>query len=200
MQPSTVFQKAATWPIFSAKSLSSWEQMRRDRKLPAEKAWMPPRRRLIVCWAILHDQYLVRIAPEHFTEYHEPLWGIENPRLLATALAFGASIGPGLILGIVCAVAGRRGSAKKVSPRFILLGAVVVVCSVELVASGSGFWVFRTNRTFYPESWFPDETLPIRITQTIQITSYLASAVFSTFLVFAILRRRRMASSSREES
>jgi len=155
---------------------------------------------VIVCWAILHDQYLVRIAPEHFTEYHEPLWGIENPRLLATALAFGASIGPGLILGIVCAIAGRRGSANKVSPRFILFGAFAVVCSVELVASGSGFWVIRTNSTFYPESWFPDETLPIRITQTIQITSYLASAVFSTFLVFAILRRRRMASSSREES
>lgn len=155
---------------------------------------------VIVCWAILHDQYLVRIAPEHFTEYHEPLWGIENPALLAAVLAFGASIGPGLILGIVCAIAGRRGSANKVSPRFILLGAVAVVCSVELVASGSGFWVFRTNRTFYPESWFPDETLPIRITQTIQITTYLASAVFSTFLVFAILRRRRMASPSHLES
>lgn len=151
---------------------------------------------VIVSWAILHDQYLVRIAPEHFTEYHEPLWGIENPPLLAVALAFGASIGPGLILGIACAIAGRRGSAKKVSPRFILLGAVVVVCSVELIASLSGFWVFRTNRTFYPEGWFPDETLPIKITQTIQITSYLASAVFSTFLVFAIIRRRRTGSSS----
>ncbi len=54
----------------------------------------------VFLYCVLHDQYLVRVAPEHFTVYHAPLWGITNLSLLAFAWAFKASIGPGLLLGL----------------------------------------------------------------------------------------------------
>lgn len=31
---------------------------------------------LTFLYCLLHDPYLVRIAPEHFAVYHKPLWGI----------------------------------------------------------------------------------------------------------------------------
>ena len=38
---------------------------------------------MVALYAVLHDQYLVRIAPEHFTVYHYPIGDIQNPHLLA---------------------------------------------------------------------------------------------------------------------
>lgn len=146
---------------------------------------------IIMGWALLHDQYLVRIAPEHFTEYHEPLWGIQKPWLLAAAYAVVATIGPGLILGMVYLILGRGGDRKKVTRRYILLGALVVVSLTELICLATGLWVWKTGDVFYPDDWFPDHTLPIKITQTIQITAYLASAVLSTVFAFLIYFRRR---------
>lgn len=70
----------------------------------------------VFLYCLLHDQYLVRIAPEHFTIYHEPLWGIGNPSLLAAAWAFRASIGPGLILGLAALFLARAGSLPKIAP------------------------------------------------------------------------------------
>lgn len=99
----------------------------------------------IVFWAIGHDQIIVQIAPEHFTEYHEPVGNIENPYVLAFLWAIAATLGLGLILGIVYAFLARSGDRPKVSVRFILVGAIVMVAVIELVSSGTGWWVFRTE-------------------------------------------------------
>lgn len=64
---------------------------------------------LTAIYAAIHDQYIVRIAPEHFTMYHKALWNIQTPELLALAYAFKASLAPGLILGVTCAFVARHG-------------------------------------------------------------------------------------------
>lgn len=149
---------------------------------------------MVAVYAIAHDQYIVRIAPEHFTEYHKPLLGIRNPTYLAAAYAFGASIPPGLLLGIACAFLGRArlfsSHLNPVSIKFILIGCFAVILATEITAATSGYWVYKTEQTLYFSDWYPDKSLPMLITQTIQLTCYFSSAAFSTvFLIFIATRK-----------
>jgi hypothetical protein len=148
---------------------------------------------MVVLYAIAHDQYIVRIAPEHFTVYHEPLGTIRNPSLLAAAYAFLASATPGLILGLACFAAGRLGARPKVRVRTILIGAALVILGTELVAAASGLFVWRLGRGILPEFVYPDPALPLVITQTIQIFCYAGSAVFSGLLLLWLRCKRRSA-------
>jgi len=45
---------------------------------------------MLSVWAVLHDQYIVWIAPEHFKVYHEPLRNLESPSLIAAVYAIRA--------------------------------------------------------------------------------------------------------------
>ncbi|MBK1856213.1 hypothetical protein JO972_14685 [Verrucomicrobiaceae bacterium 5K15] len=147
---------------------------------------------IVAIYAVCHDQYIVRIAPEHFTIYHDPLLGIEDPTTLAAVYAFGASFSPGLLLGFCCAAAARGGEWPKVRVRRILLGVFVVVLATEVVAASSGYIVYKSGRGIYPASWYPTSTLPMLITQTIQVTCYLAAAMFSSvFLAGLLVYRHR---------
>jgi hypothetical protein len=145
---------------------------------------------VVAVYAVLHDQYIVRIAPEHFTAYHRPLWGIEEPNRLAAAHAFLASFSPGLLLGIACAFAARVGSLPKLSIRFVLLGVVGVVAVTELLSATTGYCVYRTQQPLYPPRCYPDHSLPMLVTQTIQISCYVASALFSGLFLLQIVRTR----------
>lgn len=153
---------------------------------------------IVAIYAVLHDQYLVRISPEHFTEYHPQIWGIQDPHLLAAALAFNASFGPGLLLGVACLFAARAGSFPKPPIQSVLLGVVAVIAATELVSASLGYYVHRTQQPLYPLWCYPDTSLPLLVTQTIQISCYLASALFSGVLLVKIMvaryrRARRMA-------
>ena len=152
----------------------------------AGKIWLR-----IAAYAVLHDQYIVRIDPEHFTAYHKPIWTIESPAVLAAVHAFLASIGPGFLLGIACAVAGWMGSRPRISDHYVMRGVLVVIAGAEIAALLSGWWVFATGNSFYPSFIFPEEKLSLVITQTIQVTCYFASALFSIALVCAILWKRK---------
>jgi len=55
----------------------------------------------------------------------------------------------------------------------LLLGALVVLLITELTSALSGSWVWRTEELLYPAFWYPDDELPIFVTQTIQLTCYL---------------------------
>lgn len=147
---------------------------------------------LVALYAILHDQYIVRIAPEHFTVFHEPLWGISNPRWLAVAYAFKASFAPGLILGMACAFAARHGSWPQSGYRIIFTGSIIVIGCTELVSAISGLMAYWWEEPLYPVAWYPDLSLPMVVTNTIQLTCYLSSALFSgAFIVFMIWSRFR---------
>ena len=146
---------------------------------------------LVIVYAILHDQYLVRIAPEHFTVYHEPLWGIENPPLLAAAYAFCAAFVPGLALGLTCAAITTYRNRTPPRTWLVLRGVLCVIIATELLSAASGLYVYVTKNPLYPAALYPDESLPLLVTQTIQLTCYLAGAAFSCVL-FAILIRGRL--------
>ena len=58
-------------------------------------------------YAAAHNQYLIRIAPEHFTVWHYKMPFTQDYTLLGILYAGGASISPGGILGALLYVAGR---------------------------------------------------------------------------------------------
>ena len=148
---------------------------------------------LVTIYAILHDQYLVRIAPEHFTVYHEPLWGIKNPPLLAAAYAFCAATIPGFALGCVCAFIAHAGSHPPLSLRQVFRGVICVIILTEIVSAASGVYAWTTGgNMLYPNNdfFYPAKTLPLVTTQTIQLTCYLTGAVFSSILFVLLIRTR----------
>jgi hypothetical protein len=145
----------------------------------------------VFLYCLLHDQYLIRIAPEHFTVYHPPLWGIGNLTLLAAAWAFRASIGPGLLLGLAALFIGRAGSRPKVPPATMLKVVPFLILLSEAAGIAAGAVAWKTRQPVYPEAIYPELGLPILISQTIQVTCYLAGAAVSAgFLIWLGLRRR----------
>lgn len=145
----------------------------------------------VFLYCLLHDQYLIRIAPAHFTEYHEPLWGISDLTLLAIAWAFRASIGPGLVLGLCTLFVARAGaSLPKVAPRSVLKSLPWFIFGTEAAGLAAGAWVWRSERPLYPEAFYPELSLPILVSQTIQLTCYLAGSLLSVCFLARILRKR----------
>jgi hypothetical protein len=113
---------------------------------------------------------LLVIEPRHFTDYHPLAWGVTSPALQAAILAFFASIGPGFMLGIACVVAGWIGDRPRIPERFVMRGVLAVIACAEIASLLSGFWVFKSRQPLYPDFVYPEETLSLVITQTIQIT------------------------------
>ena len=149
----------------------------------------------VAIYAVCHDQSIVRIEPRHFTEYHGDLWGMESPALLAAGHAFLASIGPGCLLGVACLLAGWFGSYPRIPDRSVMKGVWLVIGGAELVSLLSGLWVYQTGRHFLPDAVFPEFTLSLVITQTMQLMCYAASAVFSCLLLgWMVWKRMRMRS------
>jgi hypothetical protein len=64
---------------------------------------------------------------------------------------------------------------------------VVVIAATEVLSASLGYWVYRSQQPLYPVSWYPDQSLPLLVTQTIQISCYLSSALFSGVLVVGIV-------------
>jgi len=135
-------------------------------------------------YAALHDQYLIRICPEHFTVWLYQILFTKNFTLLAIIYAFGASITPGLVLGLSLYIAGRLFSRPKVPIIRLILSTGRVMLSVEAVALISGIIAWRLKTGIYADWLYPDYSPGIAITQTMQITAYLAGMVFSGVLIW----------------
>ncbi len=145
----------------------------------------------VFLYCVLHDQYLIRIAPEHFTEWHPPLWGIEDLTLLALAWAFRASVGPGLILGLAALFLGRAGRRPKVAPGTMLKIVPWGILVTEGTGLLAGAWVWKTGLPLYPLEMYPDFSRPLLITQTIQLTCYAVGGLVGMIFLGWIVRQRR---------
>jgi hypothetical protein len=146
----------------------------------------------VFLYCVLHDQYLIRISPEHFTVYHPPLWGITDLTLLALAWAFRASIGPGLGLGLAALVLARAGGGPKVAPGRLLKIVPWLLLATEVAGLAAGAWAWKTQRPLFPEDIYPDLTLPMLISQSIQLACYGMGLLVSLgFLGWIIKQRRR---------
>jgi len=145
----------------------------------------------VFVYCVAHDLYLIRIAPEHFTEWHPPLWGIADPTLLAFAWAFRASVGPGLVLGLAALFLGRAGSRPKVAPGTMLKVVPWGLLVTEAAGLLAGAWVWKTGRPLYPAAMYPDFSKPLLITQTIQLTCYAAGGLAGLVFLGWIVRSRK---------
>src|SRR4051795_3038048 len=85
-------------------------------------------------YASLHDEYLIRIHPDHFLVWHYQVPFTSNHTLLALVYASGASVTPGLLLGICLYVSGRLFDLPKKSVRSILIGTIYVVVATEALS------------------------------------------------------------------
>ena len=132
---------------------------------------------MLTLYAILHDQYIVWIAPEHFTLYHEPLGDLENPALIATVYAIRAGLGPGFFWGLAAAFFALSGTRPLMPVRLVLLSALVAIICIEVISASSGLWVWLSGRLVYPQSFYPDDDSLVLVTQTIQVTCYFSGAV-----------------------
>lgn len=145
---------------------------------------------MVAAYAVLHDQYLVCIAPEHFTKYHPALFGLQNPALLAFCLAFGASVSPGLALGTALYFVCRAGDRPRIEPHRVFRAVLMVIGISEGVSLLAAGWVYLTREPLYPASCYPDKSLSMLVTQTIQLTCYLVSGTASATLLVYFWRRR----------
>ncbi|CAN5650922.1 hypothetical protein BH09VER1_BH09VER1_52740 [soil metagenome] len=133
--------------------------------------------------AALHDQYLIRIAPEHFTVWHPKIAETQNLTILAVLYAFWASLSPGIFLGLTLYLAARVFDRPKRSLRQIVLSVAVVWALVEICALSLGAVAWWRKAGVYPDDIYPDNSPGLLITQTIQVTMYLAGLLFSIGLL-----------------
>lgn len=136
-------------------------------------AWL-----IVWVYAALHDQFLIRFAPEHFTVYHYHISLTQDLTLLAILYSLGASISPGLVFGIGLYLLGRLLARPKLSVRRILLGTLWIPVATESLALGAGLWTWKTAIAPYPGDWYPHDAPNLMIAQSIQITLYLAGTLF----------------------
>jgi hypothetical protein len=145
---------------------------------------------VVAVFAVVHDQYIVRIAPSHFTEFHEPMWGIKYPNVLAAAYGFRSSWYPGVLLGMACALAARADTMPRLGPLFVLKSVAGILFLTELVAAVSGAAAYRQGRGIYPGELYHSPQLLNQVAQTIQLTFYWMAALWSTFLIGLLLGLR----------
>jgi hypothetical protein len=148
---------------------------------------------MVVAYGIIHDQYLIRVSPSHFTDYHPDIFPTSNPTLLALGFAVMATFGPGLALGYLMYAAARLGRRKKASPKRVYLTILVLLLALELIAVSAGLLAptLNTHRLLpFPPSWYPDSTTGILITQTTQMVCYLAAGPLSLLALASVYFKR----------
>lgn len=145
---------------------------------------------MVAAYAILHDQYIVRISPAHFTEFHDPMWGIRYYKVLAAAYGFRSSWYPGVLLGMACTLAARADSMPRLRIAFVLKCVAGVIILTELVSIVSGIVAYTRGHGIYPDDFYHDPRLLQQVAQTIQLTSYWMAALWSSFLIGLLLGLR----------
>jgi hypothetical protein len=155
----------------------------------------------IITWASLHDIYLIGVEPRHFTEYHRSLLPITNHTLLALQYATVATLGPGMVFGALAFACSRLGRRVPLGFRTAWLTFLPFVALIEITALLVGRWAASRNALGqslpYPDAFYPDTSAGIAYTQSVNVTAYLAAAVFGTayqlLLVLIRVKRKRAA-------
>jgi hypothetical protein len=148
-------------------------------------SWM-----MVWIFAAIHNQYLIRIAPEHFTVYHFKIPFVRDYTLLGITWAFMASSSPGIVLGMCLYVAGRVFDRPKLSVKQLLLSTIWVWIAVEVCSIALGVVARVTGKPVFPDDLYPTFERGLLTTQTVQLTAYLTGAIFSIILIIWTWHRR----------
>ena len=93
-----------------------------------------------IVYGILHDQITARICVEYFTIGHEPIFGTDDPTILALGWGFIATWWMGFGLGLPAAIACRAGRSRpKLPPRRIIKPVFRLLVVMALLVAFSGF-------------------------------------------------------------
>ncbi|CAA6677437.1 MULTISPECIES: hypothetical protein [unclassified Lentimonas] len=159
----------------------------------------------IILWAVLHDLILISIEPRHFTEFHTKLYPFQNHLLLVLEYATVATFGPGMMFGIITFALTQLGRWRAplsfsfaYKRFFILIFSIETLCLLAGHIDSSRYQPNLTH-TFYPEQWYPDNSVGIAFTQTANITAYLSAAIGSA-IFFLYLQWSRFKQPSRTHS
>jgi hypothetical protein len=132
---------------------------------------------LTLGYGLANDQWIVAIAPEHFTLYHPHYFPFEAAWAQALCFALVATGGPGLAWGILLYWAARYGKGPQIGRRTILIGAAVVLVITGGIAWGLGWHVSVTGQPLYPIYFYPSEDENLYVSQTVQLTNYLVGVL-----------------------
>jgi hypothetical protein len=97
-----------------------------------------------VTYGILHDQVTARVCVEYFTIGHPPIFGTDDPTLLALGWGVLATWWVGVMLGVPLAVVARLGKRPKRSAVSMVRPLVVLMIVSQfarcLQARGARYW------------------------------------------------------------
>lgn len=89
-------------------------------------------------YGIVHDQFTARICVEYFTIGHPPVFGTDDPTLLAFGWGILATWWVGVILGIPLAIAARAGGRPKKTVRELCRPIAVLLAEMAVGAAVAG--------------------------------------------------------------
>lgn len=151
-----------------------------------------------VLYGILHDQVTVRVCLEYFTVFHPPVFHTTNPTLLGLGWGVIATWWVGLPLGVLLAVAARRGSRRqKLTARELLpsVGSFLVVLGAAATVAGVLGWWLATRGVIEAPPWVA-AMIPVERQARFfgawwaHSTSYLVGAAGGVVLSILTWRRR----------
>ena len=91
-----------------------------------------------ILYGILHDQVTARICIEYFTIGHPPMFGTDNPTVLAIAWGILATWWVGFLLGVPLALAARVGSRPKRDAKTFIRPIAVLLTVIAGCALAAG--------------------------------------------------------------
>jgi hypothetical protein len=92
----------------------------------------------VIAYAMLQDQFSVRLSKEYFTLGHAPIEGLDNPTLLGLAWGFLGGFPGGIVLGIPIALAATLGPWPRLEGDELALPLGCLVAGVGLASLIAG--------------------------------------------------------------
>lgn len=153
---------------------------------------------MAVAYGILHDLVTAHVCVEYFTIAHPPVFGTEDPILLALGWGVIATWWVGLLLGIPLAIAARAGSRpRKVARGLVrpILKLVGIMGIFALIAGGIGYFESQAGWITLPRS-LATEIAPERHARFMfdawaHSTSYLVGFIGGVVLIVRTFRSRK---------
>lgn len=101
----------------------------------------------VIGYGIIHDQITARVCVEYFTVGHPPVFGTDDPTLLALGWGIFATWWVGLLLGVPLAIAARAGNRplRSVGSLVRPVAALLAVMGVCAALAGVLGWLLARN-------------------------------------------------------
>ncbi len=146
---------------------------------------------LVALFGVLNNEAIATVSPMHFVVYHPRYFPFENAHLQALGFALIVTGAPGLAWGILLYWAGHYGPGPIVGVRATLLGAAVVVILTVSLAWLVGWRETASGIPPYPIFFFPSEDPKLYLSQTVQLTNFIAGFIGASAWLIGIAAWRQ---------